>query len=298
MGPVTEAAFQQLTQQMQQAMPAQMAAVQLQQAATTPEPDGGDNTPQSRPGRLSVDARELNKPDVFPWEIVFRSYAPLANPYLEGLLRQAEPLTAPKMLSTPSEKDRRAGRELYHILISMVRGQVLDKVVNAGDFNGLEAWRLLTDRYDPKIKSRTVGQLVTLLRWNFHGDVMSRLEAFEREVATYTLNNSETTSDNLKIGLALNNLEGDSVLRDHLLMNAARLTTWTLFREELVEIIRVRQGPCPMDVGGVKGGGSKAGGGGGGGAQQQQRDRKCLNCGIAGHQAKDCRKPKKQQQGG
>ena len=170
------------------------------------------------------------------------------------MLRQAESLKAPIVLSTLSEKDRRAGRELYHILISMIRGQALDKVVNAGRFNGVEAWRLFTDRYDPKIKSRTAGRLVTLLRWNFNGYVMSLLEAFEREVATYTLNTSERISDNLKIGLVLNNLEGDSALRDHLLMNAARLTTWTLFLEELVEIIRVRQGPRPMDVGGVKGG--------------------------------------------
>ena len=111
----------------------------------------------------------MNKPDVFhgednkwrDWEIVFRSYATFANPDLEGLLRQAESLKAPIVLSTPSEKDRRAGRELYHILTSMVRLQALDKFVNAGEFNGLEAWRLLTDRYDPKIKSRTARQLVT-----------------------------------------------------------------------------------------------------------------------------------------
>ena len=89
---------------------------------------------------------------------------------------------------------------------------------------------MLTDRYDPKIKSGTAGQLVTLLRWNFNGDVMSRLEAFEGEVATYTLNTSETISDNLKIGLVLKSLEGDSALWDHLLMNASRLTSWTLVR--------------------------------------------------------------------
>ena len=67
------------------------------------------------------------------------------------------------VMSMVEEEERRAGRELKHILISMMRGLALDKVVNAGEFNGLDAWRLLTGRYDPKIKSRTAGQLVTLL---------------------------------------------------------------------------------------------------------------------------------------
>lgn len=53
---------------------------------------------------------------------------------------------------------------------------------------------------------------------------------------------------------------------------------------------------CLMYVGNVKGCGSNVGGGGGDGAQQQ-RDRKCFNCGIAGFRTKDCRKPKKHEQG-
>jgi len=295
------AQIQQLQDQLT-AMAAQMAALQLQQAQATPSP-GADPAPAGS-SRLNVDARQLNKPDVFTgedkkwrdWSIVFRSYATLANPDLEVLLKQAESLTDPIIMSTLSDKDRRAGRELYHILISMVRGQALDKVVNAGEFNGLEAWRLLADRYDPKLKSRTAGQLVTLLRWNFDGDVMSRLEAFEREVANYTLSTGEGISDNLKIGLVLNQLQQDGALRDHLLMNSGKLSTWKLFRDELVEIIRVRSGPVPMDVGGIKGGGGRKGGGGGGGGGAQQSKSKCYNCGIPGHQAKDCRKPPKQRQ--
>ena len=109
-----------------------------------------------------------------------RPYATLGNPALDFLLRKAEALKAPIAMTTLVEEVRRAGRELYHILVSMVRGQALDKVVNAGEFNGSEAWRLFTDGYDPKIKSRTADQLVTLSGWNFAGDVMSCFEVFER----------------------------------------------------------------------------------------------------------------------
>ena len=157
MDATTATAFAQMNQAIQD-LTAQMQQMQLSQAQATPAPgDPGNAGPVAAPtsgGRLNVDARQLNKPDVFhgedkkwrDWEIVFRSYAVLANPELETLLRHAESLKDPIEMGTLTPKEKLAGRELYHILISMVRGQALDKVVNAGEFNGLEAWRLATYR--------------------------------------------------------------------------------------------------------------------------------------------------------
>ena len=68
---------------------------------------------------------------------MLRSYATLANPALEFLLRKVEALKTPIVMTTLVEEERRAGRELYHILVSIVRGQALDKAVNAGELNGL-----------------------------------------------------------------------------------------------------------------------------------------------------------------
>ena len=96
MDPAVTAAMNALTQQVE-SLHSQLAALTLQQAAATAEPAGGDETPLVRPGRLAVDARQLNKPDVFhgedeKWrdrEIVFRSYATLANPsFYFGRLRR------------------------------------------------------------------------------------------------------------------------------------------------------------------------------------------------------------------
>ena len=109
--------------------------------------------------------------------------------------------------------------------------------------------------------------MIRLFRWNFAGDVLSRLEAFEREVALYTTNTGGTVSDKQCIGLVLNQLD-DSALKDHLLMNAASLKDWPLFREELVDILCVRNAPQPMDVGGLGKGGK---GGGGKGARSRAR---------------------------
>ena len=112
----TAAAMAQLTQQVE-SLQGRLAALTLQQAAATAEPDGGVNTPHVQPGRLAIDARQLNKPDVFTaedkkcreWEIVFRSYATLANPALEFLLRKAEALKTPIVMTTLVEAERRAG---------------------------------------------------------------------------------------------------------------------------------------------------------------------------------------------
>ena len=58
------AAMTQLTQQVE-SLQSQLAALTLQQATATPEPVGGDESPLVRLGRIAIDARQLNKLDVF-----------------------------------------------------------------------------------------------------------------------------------------------------------------------------------------------------------------------------------------
>ena len=48
---------------------------------------------------------------------------------------------------------------------------------------GLRAWQLLVERYDPHIKSITAGQLLSLLQFDFSGDMLAKLEAYERDLA-------------------------------------------------------------------------------------------------------------------
>ena len=47
-----------------------------------------------------------------------------------------------------------ASSDLYHLLLHSTSGPALDRVVNAGSAEGLRAWQLLVEMYDPHIRSR------------------------------------------------------------------------------------------------------------------------------------------------
>jgi hypothetical protein len=129
--------------------------------------------------------------------------------------------------------------------------------------------------------------MMEILGWSFAGDVVARLEAFEREVTQWKAVSQETISDGILIGVVMRNLE-DGSLKQHLIMNAERLKTWSDFREELVNVRRAQaaamSGGTPMDIGLL----GKGGKGGKGKKGKGDRGDVCHTCGKTGHYAKDC----------
>ena len=87
----------------------------------------------------------------------------------EALLAQLRASVATAAQQDKDEdEDRTAAGDLYHLLLHLTRASALDRVVNAGEMEGLEAWRSLVSRYDPKIRSRAAGQLLELLNHGAH----------------------------------------------------------------------------------------------------------------------------------
>ena len=196
--------------------------------------------------------------------------------------------------------------ELYHVLIFFVRGRALKLTLKAGEGEGLEAWRLIVNRYEPTTVANSVGRLVEILSSDFSGDIVDELTEFERKVKVWEDQNHETMSDKMKIGVVVKGLHNTS-LKEHMLLAASKATSYVEFAKELESIETAKktlQGPQPMAIDEFQGhcGYCKKKGhkefecrikksdqAKGGGKASYQKDKKtCHNCGKLGHIAKDC----------
>ena len=141
----------------------------------------------------------------------------------------------------------------------------------AGDSDGLEAWRQLTETYEPKVRKRFARQLMSILSFSLQSDTAERITAWEREKATNVRDSGKVWDDEVKIGTFLLRLP-ESQLITHLLMRVDTLKKLTDFSCEVVAISRAisaaQTQPTPMDIGVMgkgtssKGGkGAKSGGG-------------------------------------
>ena len=119
--------------------------------------------------------------------------------------------------------------QLFYMLVMLTRNAALTLVTNSGSQEGFLAWGKLINHYEPTERTRQAGQLMQLLAWDFAGDVHERLESFDRAVALYQARTKEVLSDSMKIGIALRQLE-EGPLKQHMLMNSARLTAWPNFK--------------------------------------------------------------------
>ena len=144
--------------------------------------------------KIGVDTRNLGRPSEFngtgsAWRdlsVVFRSYAALVHPALKDEVQRVERLSTAETNEGVLEGEQlQASSDLYHLLLHSTSGPALDRVVNAGSAEGLRAWQLLVERYDPHIRSRTAGPLLSLLQCDFSGDMLAKLEAKKRDLALY-----------------------------------------------------------------------------------------------------------------
>ena len=253
--------------------------------------------------KIGVDTRNLGRPSQFngtdsawrDWSVVFRSYAALVHPALKEEMQRVERLpTAETNAGLLGHEQVQASTDLYHLLLHSTSGPALDRVVNTWSA-GLRAWQLLVERYDPNIRSRTAGQHLSLLQFDFSGDMLAKLVAYERDLALHEQASGKKISDCLRVGIVLNRVT-DAELATHLLLNSERFQTWALFRGELVDVSRasaaasgayqMRRGAndsstAPMEID----------------ALQQHGDKKCHTCGRFGHLAKDCWQNKSKSKG-
>ena len=109
----------------------------------------------------SIDTRLIWKREAFDglkgqrdWSIVMKAYLTAFNPQAQAFLRQAEDATLPTLNAVVFQDAARFSGQLYYILVMTCKGQALDKVVNAGQGEGLEGWRALVGHHEPGTTTR------------------------------------------------------------------------------------------------------------------------------------------------
>ena len=85
------------------------------------------------------------------------------------------------------------------MMLMICKGAALNTVLLAGDSEGLEAWRQLTEKYEPEMRTRFAGQLMSTLSFSLQGDTTERITAWEREIATYECDSGKILGDEIKI---------------------------------------------------------------------------------------------------
>ena len=173
------------------------------------------------------------------------------------------------------------------MMLKICKGAALNTVFLAGDSEGLE------EKYEPKMRTRFAGQLISILSYSFQGDATERITAWEREIATYERDSGKILDDEIKVGAVLLRLP-ESQLKTQLLMRVDKLKKWTDFRDEVAAISRAvsvaQPQPTPMDIGAVGKGISGKGGKGskGAGKRNNQIQQACPRCGNTDHTSANC----------
>ena len=141
------------------------------------------------------------------------------------------------------------------------------------------------------------------------------MEAFEKTIQRYEQESSKSIDDEMLMGIIINGIQ-DNNIRDHVIRNASRLTSYQSVRAELLEMSRtsrvLTQMPSPMEIGAVPQKGKKGDGKGkgksegkgdgkssssrgngkgkGGKPDNPHKDKECRYCKKVGRVNADCRK--------
>ena len=127
------------------------------------------------------------------------------------------------------------------------------------------------NKYEPTDKTSVVGKLKEILRTPFEGDLLDANTTFKRKVMIDEVQSCETISDFLKIG-CVHRWNGQSSMREHLLLRATKCDSWSKFVREVESIELAKNtisAPTPMEI--------------------DSFQVNCNKCGKDGHTAKECR---------
>ena len=190
------------------------------------------------------------------WADVLQSYISFANADMHTEMTAVEGKTAVTPNVTVINPDSVAVSMYLHLMLTMlVEGPPLDIILNSGHGEGYESWRRLVLEYNPRSMVRAAGSMMESLSHLSHGirsnASMQSLNARAEHVKGWMMmkKNDDDDDDDVKVGCVLKNMTDES-LRDHLVLQSKRLTTYAMVRDEVMDAVQARAaiGSSPMLV--------------------------------------------------
>ena len=183
----------------------------------------------------------MGKPSSYPgehsqyknWAIKFTSYAGASYPGLVHLLEKAEKSADGVDVENMhlNTEETHLSHQLYYMLVMTCTEKALNIVANSPS-EGLLAWRALKLDAHPISAASVTSRLMQLMKFKFEGDVLGRLQQFDRLVTEYETLKGAPLEEDIKIGMVLQNLE-EGRLKEHLTLQVDRVRSYPVLVGEI-----------------------------------------------------------------
>ncbi|CAE7692305.1 GIP [Symbiodinium sp. CCMP2456] len=236
-----------------------------------------------------VDTRQLGKPEKFSGEpAAFEDWSFVLEAYMcfQALFERIRCSDVPVLQASLSPGEAELSTQLFYTLVMLLQGGALDIAQNTDLGNALEVYRKLVSEYRPRLASRFVGTLTQLMSHKFTASLEAEIPFFEKLVRRYEAETGKQLDDTIKLGIIINGLQDES-LKQHVVRNSARLKTYQLLKDELLEVARtsrvLAEQPVPMDMSALPKWKQGQGSQGGGQGQGKGKEVVCWYCEKKGH---------------
>jgi len=209
-----------------------------------------------------IDSKVINKPKNFDgdadkwveWSFTFKSYiAVVMQTKMSTAMTRTEQSTDVVDASTMTEDEKRMNVALFGILISVREKQAHTTLRQIENFNGLEAWRLLSRRFGSGQQTTAKALLEKILALRLRsGEMEEAILKWEQLVATYESVAADLLSDQVKSTILTS--AAPNALKLNLRLYSQETTTYKQIRDLLLGYEQSTR---------LWGGGGNAGGGGG-----------------------------------
>ena len=187
------------------------------------------------------------------WAFTFRGYIGAQSVEAVQLIRAVEVLHEPGILTDPAKKA--IDQNLYFALAMVLKGTALDILMNVPEGDGLECWRRMAQRFEPRTAGHGRVRLIDIIEAkNLEGTFHAKVEQWEKKITDLEATTEHRVNDELRMAIFEAKIAPESVRR-HLVLNSARLTTYQAMKEEIEMILLSHQamgtsfdGPTAMDI--------------------------------------------------